>query len=212
MTNILFDLDGTLNDSGPGIKNSAIKTLIEMKLKPIPYEKLNFFIGPPLRDCFRMCSVPEDRIEESVPIFRKYYEAGGKYEANIYNGIEEMLSKLNNDGYKLFVCTSKAQFLAKDIISHFKLDKYFKGIYGALMDGSLALKKDIIAKCLEENGHDAIMVGDTYLDINGANANNLRSIGVTYGYGDNDKLIEYKATVIVDTPSEIYGAVKKLTK
>ena len=142
---IFFDQDGTLVESGPGIKHSARKTLEKRKLPVIPYEELDFFVGPPLRDCFRLCHVPEERIEEACLIYRHFYnEEGGKYDANVYPGIMELLSKLKSGGNLLYIATSKADVLAKDIGKHFGFDKYFDGFFGACLDGSRALKKDIL--------------------------------------------------------------------
>lgn len=205
MKNILFDLDGTINDSGPGIKRSAIKTLEKMNLPIIPYEKLNFFVGPPLRDCFRLCGVPEERIEEAARIYHDIYDDTGKYDCSPYPGIKDFLTDMNSKGFNLYICTSKGEPLAIDILHHLKLDIYFKKIYGASLDGTHALKADIIHQCLIENNieKDAIMIGDTYLDIKGANKNSLPSIGVTWGYGDDDSMLKEGALKLVSTVDEL---------
>lgn len=207
MKAVLFDLDGTVMDSGPGIKHTAIRTLKEMHLPSPSYEDLDFFIGPPLRDCFRLCKVPEERIEEAVTIYRHFYEQkdGGYLDATPYPGIDTLLSNLDKKGYVPFVCTSKGKSLAERIVKEFHLAPLFKGVYGASLDGSLAKKKDIIAKCLTDlpEGSKDVMIGDTYLDIEGANANHIPSIGVTWGYGVKEKMIETGAYALVSTMDEL---------
>ena len=203
MQNILFDLDGTLIDSAPGIKHSAIKTLKEMKLPLIPYEDLDFFIGPPLSDCFRLCNVPEDRILEAISVFRKFYEQGEQLNCSFYPGIKECLISLKKRGYHLFVCTSKAEYFAVNILENFGFASYFDHIYGSSLDSSLSLKKDIIALCLSRHGKEALMVGDTYLDIIGANENHIPSIGVTWGYGEKEKMIQNHVSCFADNTEEL---------
>ena len=187
---IFFDQDGTLIESGPGIKHCARKTLEKRRLPLIPYEELDFFVGPPLRDCFRRCKVPEERIEEAVSDYREFYGTGnGKYDAKVFPGIFELLKKLKEEGNELYVATSKADVLAKDIATHFGFDGYFKQFFGASLDGSHALKQDILHRGLisTDASLPAVRIGDTYLDIEGANYNHIPSIGVSWGYGDNQK-------------------------
>lgn len=213
MNSILFDMDGTLIDSAPGIKRCAQITLHQMKLPIIPYEELDFFIGPPLRDCFRLCSVPESRIEEAVSIYRSYYEKEGKLEGSVYPFLPKALNRLKQLSFKLYICTSKNETIAKDMAIHYHYDSLFDGIYGAKPDGSISTKKDIIGCCLKEkNIKNAIMVGDTYLDIQGANENQIQSIGVTWGYGDKQKMKDYKASLLVSNGEELVQAVLSLSK
>lgn len=207
---ILFDQDGTLLDSGPGIKHCAIKTLETMFLPMKRYEDMDYFIGPPLKDCFRLSGVPEERLDEAIEIYREYYQKGGMYDASIYTGITDLLQKLNELGYDTHVCTSKAQVLASEILHHFNLDIYFKKIYGASLDGTHALKKDIIARCLKENNiKEAVMIGDTYLDLEGANNNHIHSIGVIYGYGNKEEMEKRNPIAIVDNPLDIIKIIDK---
>ena len=211
---IFFDQDGTLVESGPGIKHCARKTLEKRKLPVIPYEELDFFVGPPLRDCFRLCHVPEERIEEACLIYRHFYnEEGGKYDANVYPGIMELLSKLKSEGNLLYIATSKADVLAKDIGKHFGFDKYFDGFFGACLDGSRALKKDILHQGLvsTDSSLPAVRIGDTYLDMVGANENKIPSFGVVWGYGDKKKRLECGAQKICTSCSELLDALENRT-
>lgn len=208
---ILFDQDGTLLDSAPGIKKCAIDTLETLHVSHKPYEEMDYFIGPPLRDCFRFSNVPEDKLDEAIAIFRKLYKEKGAFDSMVYPEIVETLKTLRRNGYLLFVCTSKGKPVAVDVLTHFSLISLFDGIYGATIDEKIKEKKDIIANCLKENKPDfAIMVGDTYLDVEGANANNIKTIGVTYGYGDKNKMKETGVLRFIDHPLELIELLKEI--
>lgn len=213
MKKALFDLDGTITASGEGIKKGAAFALNKIKVKAIPEDKLDFFIGPPLKDCFTLCNVSEDKLDEAIFYFRSYYEKQGKYESYVYDGIVDLFSSLKEKNYKIFVCTSKGRGLALDIIRHFDLLDYIDDIYGALYDGSKAKKGDIIKQCLDEYGYEqSVMIGDTYLDINGAKENHIPSIGVSYGYGDKMKLVESLPNSIVNNVFSLYQVITSIIK
>ena len=209
---ILFDQDGTLLDSAPGIKLCAQETLKELGY-PVPEkENLNYFIGPPLRDCFRLSSVKEEDIEQAVLIYRKLYEEKGKYNARVYPGVEEGLKSLKQAGYRLFVCTSKNGNLAKDILTKFKLNQYFEQTFGSTSDGVGARKGEIIHRCLSyiKEDADVLMVGDTHLDAEGAKQNNIPCLLVNFGYGDKTKIEKENPYAMIDSFLEIGPIFKKI--
>ena len=182
---ILFDLDGTITDSGEGIINSAIYALEYFGL-PIPdRQELRVFVGPPLRDTFYQFGVPQDRLDEAVEVYRQRYIPIGKYENHPYEGVEAILAKLKQQGHRLYIATSKPEQMSIDILNHFGLARYFDLIAGATLDGSRDEKSQVIAYLLQQIGSldDAIMVGDTAFDIIGAKAHGIPGIGVSWGYG-----------------------------
>ncbi len=187
---LLFDQDGTLLDSAPGIKSCAQFTLKKLGYPVIPEKDLDFFIGPPLRDCFRLCGVKEDDIEKATEIYREQYQAKGKYFAYLYPNVEKVLKDLQAEGNRLFVCTCKGRSLAIDILRHFNLLPYFDGVYGASADGRKSTKGEIISDCLKENGVNgqAVMIGDTELDAQGANENGIPCLIFEPGYGNEEKI------------------------
>ena len=183
---ILFDLDGTLTDSGEGIINSA-RLVFEHYQVPVPdLPTLKAFVGPPLMLSLRNHGIPEEKLEEAIGIYRGRYKTVGMYENFPYPGIEELLQTLKQQGHKLHVATSKPEYLAVGILEHFGLASYFQSIRGAAANDSKSRKADVIASVLEElqDGQEAIMVGDTIFDVEGAQEMSLAVIGVSWGYGN----------------------------
>ena len=203
---ILFDLDGTLTDSGEGIINSAEYALKYFQL-PIPdRETMRVFVGPPLRDTFAKFGVPTDRLNEAVAVYRERYIPIGIYENTPYPGVDVLLSRLCQQGHRLFIATSKPEWMAAEVLNRFGLSSHFEIIAGATMDGSRDTKADVIAYLLKqvETVEDAVMVGDTAFDVIGAAAHSIPCIGVRWGYGKVSDMLEAGATAIADSMEELY--------
>ena len=151
ITTVLFDLDGTLTDSGPGIMNS-VKYALEKAGEPVPkIEELRKFIGPPLKGQFmEHCGISEERAAEMVTLYREYFTVTGIFENSVYDGVEEMLKTLKEAGIKIAMATSKPEKFAKIIADHFGLAKYFDVIGGACMDETRTEKQDVIHYVLEQ--------------------------------------------------------------
>ena len=182
---ILFDLDGTLTDSGEGIINCAILALEHFGC-PIPdLEEMRTFVGPPLHESFIRHGVPADKTDEAIRVYRSRYIPIGAYENTPYPGVETLLQSLKQQGHTLYVATSKPEEMSVKILEHFGLAKYFDRICGASMDTSRSSKEDVIAYLLSLCGRDEniLMVGDTKFDILGAAAHGIPAIGVAWGYG-----------------------------
>lgn len=204
---ILFDLDGTLTDSGEGIINCAILALEHFGC-PIPSrEAMRVFVGPPLHESFINHGVPADKAEEAVAVYRSRYIPIGKYENTPYPGIRELLENLKTEGHTLYVATSKPEQMSVDILEHFDLAKYFDRICGASMDTSRSTKEAVISYLIEQNGRadNMIMVGDTKFDILGAKYHGIPAIGVSWGYGNVAQMEAAGAAAIVHTPAELYA-------
>ena len=203
---ILFDLDGTLTDSGLGITRAVQYALGQMGYAVLPRESLFSFIGPPLHKSFRRhCGIGEEEAVEMVRQFRVYYnEMGGILENEVYPGVRELLRDLKAAGKRLVVATSKPQAAAERVMRHFGLDEFVPEIIGGT-DDTRNTKGKVIAYALREYGVDpatAIMVGDREHDILGAAENNLPAIGITWGYGDRAELETAGAEAVFDTPAE----------
>lgn len=208
---ILFDLDGTLTDSGEGIMKCAQLALEHFGIHVADYHDLRVFVGPPLDMMFIKHGVPADKTDEAIAVYRSRYLTVGKFENFPYPGIAEMLDKLKKLGYKLYVATSKPEPPSVEIIEHFGLDQYFDRVCGATFDGSRSSKADVISYLLDLNGRadEVIMVGDTAFDVIGAKAHNIPCIGVAWGYGLVEDMEKAGATAIAHTVDELYDLLQK---
>lgn len=190
---ILFDLDGTLTDSAPGI-TASVKYALEKSGEPVPdYPVLCKFIGPPLLYGFmNFCGMSEERAEKAVGYYREYYGVKGIFESELYPGVKELLAKLCAAGKKIILATSKPEVFAVKILEHFCISDYFYFTAGATLDKTRTEKADVIAYALKSAGvtdrRKAVMVGDRFHDIDGAKANGIRSAGVLYGFGNRTEL------------------------
>lgn len=209
---VLFDLDGTLTDSGEGIINCAIPALEHFGL-PIPSrEELRVFVGPPLHETFQRFGVPTNRVDEAIRVYRSHYIPTGMFENTPYPGIESLLKALKNEGYTLYVATSKPEEMSVTILERFGLAPYFDRICGASTDTSRSTKDAVIAYLLEQSGakEDMVMVGDTKYDVLGAKAHGIPAIGVSWGYGSVEEMVQAGATGIADTMEQLLDMLRKL--
>ena len=207
---VLFDLDGTLTDSGEGIINCAILALEHFGL-PIPTrEEMRVFVGPPLSETFVQYGVPADKTDEAIAVYRSRYIPIGKFENRPYDGIRELLETLQARGHKLYVATSKPEGMSIDILNHFDLAKYFTMICGAAMDMSRNSKEAVIAYLLEKSGEkeNMVMVGDTKFDVIGAKHHGIPCIGVSWGYGTVEEISAAGAAAIADSPKELLALIE----
>lgn len=202
---IMFDLDGTLTDSGEGIIKCASLALEHFGL-PVPdWEEMRTFVGPPLGESFMRYGVPQDRVEEAIAVYRSRYIPIGKFENHPYPGIRELLEQLKQHGHTLFVATSKPEAMSIEILEHFDLAKYFRQICGATMDGTRSSKASVIEYLIAGNGRDGqmIMVGDTKFDILGAKAHGIPAVGVAWGYGAVSQMQQAGAAAIAQSPEQL---------
>jgi len=205
--NLLFDLDGTLSDPVEGILNATRHAVSELGLEEKQEIELKYFIGPPLHEIFaRQFGLEGKEITRATSVFREYYGARGYLQNRIYEGIPTMLKRLNGAGYKLFLATSKMEYFARRVVDHFALGSLFTGIAGSLPDNSRGHKDEIIACLLKEYNLDpreSLMVGDRYLDVEGARKQNMECIGVSYGFGSREELEKAGAAALADSVSEL---------
>lgn len=202
---ILFDLDGTLTDSGEGIINCVIYALERFGLPVPPRESLRYFVGPPLHESFIKQGIPAQRAEEAVAVYRERYVPTGMFENSPYPGVRELLENLKAEGHTLFVASSKPEWMCVEILKHFDLANHFDQICGATMDTSRTNKEAVIEYLIHENGKadNMIMVGDTKFDVLGAKVHNIPCIGVSWGYGTVSEMQAAGAMAIANTMQEL---------
>ncbi|MDR0338134.1 MAG: HAD family hydrolase [Planctomycetaceae bacterium] len=205
--NILFDLDGTLTDPYEGITNSVKYALEKFHIAEANNEKLKSFIGPPLEQSFmEYYGFDKKTAQKAIKYYREYFEEKGMYQNLLYEGIENVLEKLNVQKKNCFIATSKPKIFASKIVQYLQIEKYFNYIAGSNLNGTFIEKEDIIKSVLEKyklKNDTTIMVGDRKFDIIGANKNKINSIGVLYGYGTKEELATEKPTYFCNHVNEL---------
>lgn len=208
-TTVLFDLDGTLVDSGIGVTNSVAYALKKFGIEPPPRQELFKFIGPPLLQSFKeFCGFDDEKITLAVKYYREYYSDKGILECTMYDGVLELMKSLKQKGYTLSLATSKPEMYAKRVVDDKGISKYLDHLAAASIDEKTRATKEAVIEyalelCEEKDRSKILMVGDRHFDINGAKAFGMDSLGVTFGYGDRKELIEAGATYIADSMKEI---------
>lgn len=202
---VLFDLDGTLTDSGRGIVNSVKAAFNEIG-RPAPgMEILRRFIGPPIWDSLTsMCHIPPEEALKAIKCYRKVYISKGVYENGVYEGIPELLTDLKNKGALLALATSKPATPTHIVLDHFGLNKYFDYISAENDSEHGGGKEKLIGRVLKESGiqaEKAVMVGDTKFDAAGARKAGTHFVGALYGFGSQEEMICEGAQCFVESPA-----------
>ena len=204
---IIFDLDGTLTDSGPGVMNAVTYALERFGVEVPDKTALRAFVGPPLRESFRRFGgLSPEKADEAILVFREYYEPTGIFENSVYPGMEAALSRLKAAGRTLAVATSKLDVTSYRVLDHFGLSPYFDVVAGSRADGTLSEKAEVLEYALTRLGigaADALMVGDRKYDVEGAAKNGVECMGVLYGYGSEEELLSAGAICLAETPADI---------
>jgi phosphoglycolate phosphatase len=210
MTNptILFDLDGTIADSRPGIIASLRAGLHDLGHTPAPDEDFTWAVGPPLPEVWGrlMAQFGDTRVELGMARYREHYGLTGLYDATLFPGIAEAIEALYRAGHELIVATAKRVDFARRLVENLGLAPRFLGVYGSVQDGSLDDKADLIADIMrrEQLTADAtVMIGDRRHDIHAAHANGVKAIGVAWGYAATGELQAAGADAIIGAPQEL---------
>lgn len=190
---LFFDLDGTLTDSSEGIINSIIYALEKMNVDIKDKAILKKFVGPPLMDSYKKYyGFNQEEAELGLKLFREYFSVKGIFENRLFDGIYDLLEQLYNAGVELVLATSKPDVYAEQILEHFEIKKFFTHISACPMEEADTTKLDIIKGALKmtsvKNKEEILMIGDTFLDVNGAKECGLDSIGVLYGTDGPEEL------------------------
>lgn len=229
---ILFDLDGTLTDSGPGITRCVQYALHKMGIEEPDLDKLRPFIGPPLLDSFHeFYGFDEAQGRQAVVYYREHFTNRGIFENQVYPGIEKLLADLKAAGKKLAVASSKPEVYVERILEHFGLRTYFDVVVGSGLDGTRTQKEEVVEEALrcllpenlfqelmdrkggkadgqlqkyvERKNSAVVMAGDRRFDVEGAKEYHIASVGTAYGYALPGELSEAGADVIVETVEEL---------
>lgn len=203
----MFDLDGTLTDSGRAITSSVEYALTQFGITDQPRQKLETFIGPSLYDSFtREYHMNDEDCNKAVALYRDIYEKERMYDVDIYEGIPELLETLKEKDFTVVLITSKPLVFAEKILKRIGLDKYFDHMVGPTLSDHSSDKKRLIETAISTYDLEkstCIMIGDTAYDIKGAVDAGIDSIAVTYGYGNTSSMLREGATFVADSPKEI---------
>ena len=210
---VLFDLDGTLTDSKEGIINCIKYALSSLGIEESDDKKLEFFIGPPLREAMRdMYNLSESNADFALNKYRERFGVKGLYENRVYDGIEDVFKILWEKDIKICLATSKPQVYAEKILEYFNLKKYFSIIVGSEFDGRRTDKTEVISCVLQklESPKNAIMVGDRKFDVLSAHECGIPCIGAAFGFSEENELENARADYIVKTPLELKQTLQKI--
>jgi len=205
---VLLDLDGTLSDSRPGIAASFRFMLAQLGHDPDAAGDLTWAVGPPIAVSVRglLARYGDDRDAEALAVYRARYSDVGIYDCTLYAGTGPMMASLRAAGMTLCIATSKRRDFAERVIDHLGIRQHLRAVYGAEPGGGLDDKQDLIAHILgveSLTAATAVMVGDRLHDIHAAQANKVRSIGVTWGYGGREELETAGADAVASTPGDV---------
>ncbi|HEY2223100.1 HAD hydrolase-like protein [Actinomycetospora sp.] len=211
---VLFDLDGTLVDSGPGIRASIRHAAAAVGIPEPTPEQLRALIGPPFPAAFGdILGVDVATGDAMMAAYRERYGGGAMFDVALYDGIPEALEELTARGDVLAVTTSKPVVYAAEIVAHLGLaDAFAGGVHGASSDGSVEGKAAVVGLALARHGDGPVvgLVGDRHHDVEGARAHGLRCLGVSWGFGSREELEAAGAADVIDKPAEIPAALASL--
>jgi phosphoglycolate phosphatase len=211
---ILFDLDGTLTDPKEGITKCVEYALGKFGIEVEHPDLLIPYIGPPLYDSFiEIQGFTAEAALQAVDYYRERYRTLGMFENSVIPGIPELLEKLRDMGFSLYVATSKPTVFAEEILRHYGLDGFFRFTAGSNLDGTRARKREVIQYVLEENSipaAQALMIGDREHDIIGAAGCGVTSVGVLFGYGSEEELSAAGADYIAHTVEEAGDIISRI--
>lgn len=204
---ILFDLDGTLTDSGPGVTDCVRRTLEHMGRPVPPPDTLRRFIGPPLFSSFtKLCGMTPEDADRAALYFRGLYQDSGVFNNSVYDGIPGALEALREAGALLAVATSKPKSMARAVLDHYDLTRRFDFVSAADESDRGNGKETLILPVLERAGcapGRAVMVGDTKFDAAGARRAGTKFLGVLFGFGTEEEMRREGAEHFARTPADI---------
>ena len=210
MKAILFDLDGTIINSEEGITKCVQYALRAYGIDEPDRKKLLCFIGPPLDPVFReKYGMTEEEAWQAVEKYRERFDVEGIFECCLYDGVRDAIIRLKEKDYVPALASSKPETACRRILEHFLLTPYFDEVVGSTLDGRISTKEEV----LEELGRrmadwqisrdEMCLIGDTKYDAAGAKAFGIRCIGVSYGFGTREELLDAGAEAVFDQMEEV---------
>ena len=206
---VLFDWDGTVADTRPGIFNSVRYAIGQYGIADRPDDELRYFIGPPLYDGFEhVFGVSPELANELTDTYRVYYRDKGIFECNVYDGVGDLLRELHDAGVKMAVVSSKPKEFLDRLVEHFGLAEHLDAVVGPAMDNHNSNKTVLVNQALKELmllPSTVAMIGDRHFDVEGAKAAGVNAVGVLYGYGTEEELCAAGADAVCEQVVDLRG-------
>ncbi|MEE1188262.1 MAG: HAD hydrolase-like protein [Acutalibacteraceae bacterium] len=206
---VLFDWDGTVADTRPGIFNSVRYAIGQYGIADRPDDELRYFIGPPLYDGFEhVFGVSPELANELTDTYRVYYRDKGIFECNVYDGVGDLLRELHDAGVKTAVVSSKPKEFLDRLVEHFGLAEHLDAVVGPAMDNHNSNKTVLVNQALKELmllPSTVAMIGDRHFDMEGAKAAGVNAVGVLYGYGTEEELCAAGADAVCEQVADLRG-------
>ena len=215
MKAILFDLDGTLIDSSEGITKSTQYALAHYGIIENDLSKFYKFIGPPLVASFKKYyDFPEEQAVEAVAVYRERYNKIGLFECSLYPGVRECIEKLKAQGYLIGMASSKPEVSCRRILEHFGILEWFDDVVGATFDGRIDTKEEVLNEVMRRWSDvpkdEMCLIGDTMFDVEGANQVGIRTVAVTFGFGNVQEMVEAGAVAVCEDMEKLPEIVAAL--
>jgi phosphoglycolate phosphatase len=216
LSDILFDLDGTLADPKEGITRCIQFSLGQLGQTAPGADQLTWCIGPPLRGSLsRLLNTADDALlDQALVHYRKRFSETGIYENALYPGIVPALGRIRRAGFRIFLATSKPRVYARRILDHFDLTQFFQAIHGSELDGRLSDKAELVAHILDSEMLDpkaTLIVGDRFHDIVAGKKNGIMTAAVTYGYGSREEITALEPDLIFESPADLVAFLEAET-
>lgn len=207
---VLFDLDGTISETGKGVEYCIKKTLDDLGVPYPPEYMFKTFIGPPLSDSLIKCGILPENLDNAIKIYRGYYTECLQYFCEPYDNVKETIRYLHKKGIKMAVTTSKRQDLAAKLLKYIDLYQYFDLVAGSGEGNINQTKSDVIRYAIKKMGitqnknkKNILLVGDTKFDAEGAVNTGCDFIGVLYGYGSLEEMQSVGFNIFIKNMSEL---------
>ena len=210
----MFDLDGTLSESAPGIIGAMRLGFADLGIPPLDDATERSLVGPPWATMLPPL-IGERNTDEVIAAYRKHYVDGGlMYDTQLYPGVIDLLDALKEAGVTMAVATSKPEEYAVPIVERLGLAPYFVTVGGDGLHSERGTKALVITEVLQRLGNPdpagVIMVGDRIHDVEGAAAHGIPTLGVRWGYSQGDELEAAGAVRIFDTAADLQQALPEL--
>lgn len=210
---LLFDLDGTLTDSFPGIVRCINYALAAVGHAAVDEARLRPMIGAPLSSIFRATAGMEDvaAIDAAIAAYRERFNAVGMFENSVFPGIPEALDTLHRAGHIMQIVTVKPGVAARRIVEHFELARYFVAVHGPALSERACDKADLVASALRlvnASRAQAVMIGDRADDVRAARRHEVRAVAAGWGYGTHDELLTAGAEYLAPSVAHLLDWVQ----